>query len=91
MDTGFCGRFLQLLPVESMACSYMLRLESGNYSIHILMVSLLLQMEMSPIFDGGSMAYVGYSLLGGLLLAVTCGLAYPWVMAMIQKWDTGIR
>lgn len=39
-------------------------------------------------FDGGSMAYVGYSLLGGLLLAVTCGLAYPWVMAMIQKWDT---
>lgn len=39
-------------------------------------------------FDGGSLAYFGYGLLGTLLLLVTCGLAYPWVMAMIQKWDT---
>lgn len=39
-------------------------------------------------FDGGSFAYFGYGLLSGLLLLVTCGLAYPWVMAMLQKWDT---
>lgn len=39
-------------------------------------------------FDGGSFAYFGYGLLSGLLLAITCGLAYPWVMAMLQKWDT---
>ena len=39
-------------------------------------------------FDGGSFAYFGYSLLSGLLLAITCGLSYPWVMAMLQKWDT---
>lgn len=39
-------------------------------------------------FDGGSFEYFGYALLGGLLLLITCGLAYPWVMAIIQKWDT---
>lgn len=39
-------------------------------------------------FDGNSFAYFGYSLLGGILMVVTCGIAYPWVMAMLQKWDT---
>ena len=39
-------------------------------------------------FVGNSFAYLGYSILGGLILLVTCGLAYPWVMAMLQKWDT---
>ena len=39
-------------------------------------------------FDGNSFTYFGYSLLSGILLLVTCGLAYPWVMAMMQKWDT---
>ena len=39
-------------------------------------------------FDGGSFTYFGYGLLGGLLLLLTCGIAYPWVMAMLQKWDT---
>lgn len=39
-------------------------------------------------FDGGSFAYFGYGLLSALLLLITCGLAYPWVMAMLQKWDT---
>ena len=39
-------------------------------------------------FDGGSFAYFGYGFIGVLLLLITCGLAYPWVMAMLQKWDT---
>jgi len=38
-------------------------------------------------FDGTSFELLGYSILGGILLTVTCGIAYPWVMAMIQKWD----
>lgn len=42
-------------------------------------------------FDGNSFAFLGYSLFSGLLLLVTCGLAYPWVMAMIQRWDTKHR
>lgn len=40
-------------------------------------------------FDGDVFSYVGYSIVSALILMVTCGLAYPWVMAMIQKWDTG--
>ncbi len=39
-------------------------------------------------FDGGSFAYLGYEILAGLLLLFTCGLAFPWVMAMLQEWDT---
>lgn len=39
-------------------------------------------------FDGGSFAYFGYGLLSALFLIITCGLSYPWVMVMLQKWDT---
>lgn len=39
-------------------------------------------------FDGGSLAYFGYGLLSAVLLLFTLGLAYPWVMAMLQRWDT---
>lgn len=39
-------------------------------------------------FDGNSFQYFGYGLLGGLLMGVTCGIATPWVVCMLQKWDT---
>lgn len=39
-------------------------------------------------FDGNSFQYFGYSLLGGLLVLLTCGIASPWVMCMLQGWDT---
>ncbi len=39
-------------------------------------------------FDGNSFEYLGYGLLSTLLLIMTLGLATPWVMAMIEKWDT---
>lgn len=39
-------------------------------------------------FDGSSLAYFGYSLLSSLLLGITCGLSFPWVMTMLQKWET---
>lgn len=39
-------------------------------------------------FDGNSFQYFGYGLLGGLFIALTCGLATPWVVCMLQKWDT---
>lgn len=44
--------------------------------------------QTTSYFDGNSFEFLGYGLLGGLLLCVTCGIAYPWVMCMIQKWDT---
>lgn len=39
-------------------------------------------------FDGGTLAYIGYSILGTLMLLLTCFLSYPWVCAMLYRWDT---
>jgi hypothetical protein len=39
-------------------------------------------------FDGGSLEYLGYGLISCLLLVITCGLAFPWVMSILQGWDT---
>ena len=44
--------------------------------------------ENESYFDGGSLQYLGYGLLSGILLMITCGISYPWVMAMLQRWDT---
>ena len=38
-------------------------------------------------FDGNSVEYFGYGLIQGLLLLVTCGLAAPWTVTMITKWQ----
>lgn len=38
-------------------------------------------------FDGNSFQYFGYGLLQVLLLLITCGLAAPWTITMIQKWE----
>ncbi|SFB81769.1 DUF898 family protein [Butyrivibrio sp. YAB3001] len=38
-------------------------------------------------FDGNSFQYFGYGLLQLLLLVITCGLAAPWTITMIQKWE----
>ncbi len=38
-------------------------------------------------FDGDSFEYFGYGLLQALLLLLTCGLAAPWTITMIQKWE----
>lgn len=38
-------------------------------------------------FDGNSFQYFGYGLLQLLLLLITCGLAAPWTITMIQKWE----
>lgn len=39
-------------------------------------------------FDGSSIAYLGYGILSAFILILTLGLAYPWVMALLQGWDT---
>ena len=38
-------------------------------------------------FDGNSFQYFGYGLLQVLLLTVTLGLAGPWTITMIEKWE----
>ena len=44
--------------------------------------------QKNSYFDGTGLEYLGYSLLSGLMLCFTLGLAYPWAMCMIQKWDS---
>ncbi len=38
-------------------------------------------------FEGNSFEYLGYGILQAILLVVTCGLAAPWTITMIQKWQ----
>ena len=37
-------------------------------------------------FDGGFWQLVGWSLLGGLVLVITLGIALPWVYCWITRW-----
>ena len=39
-------------------------------------------------FDGSSIEYLGYAIVRGILLILTLGLAGPWTLTMIQKWET---
>lgn len=39
-------------------------------------------------FDGNSFEYFGYSLLCGLLISITCSIATPWAICILQKWMT---
>lgn len=39
-------------------------------------------------FDGTVLQLVGYSLLAGLLTAVTFGIGYPWALCMLKRWET---
>lgn len=42
--------------------------------------------EGKSYFDGGYLAYVGYSLLVGFVTAITFGIAFPWMCCLFQKW-----
>ena len=39
-------------------------------------------------YDGTTGEYVGYSILSGVACSLTCGIAGPWIIAWLQKWDT---
>ena len=39
-------------------------------------------------FDGGFWALFGWSLLGGIVLTITIGIALPWVYCWIVRWRT---
>ena len=38
-------------------------------------------------FDGGTLAYIGYSIISTLLIIVTCLIGTPWAASMLYKWD----
>lgn len=39
-------------------------------------------------FDGKGLEFIGYSLLTSLIIGVSCGIATPWAICILQKWDT---
>ncbi|WP_261807052.1 YjgN family protein [Lapidilactobacillus luobeiensis] len=40
----------------------------------------------TSFFDGGLLQFIGWTLLGGLVTAVTLGICYPWALTMIYGW-----
>ena len=37
-------------------------------------------------FDGGLLAYVGWTILGTLITIFTPGICYPWALTMLYGW-----
>ena len=37
-------------------------------------------------FDGGLLAFIGWSFLGGLISMFSFGIAFPWAICMIFRW-----
>ncbi len=38
-------------------------------------------------FDGGVLQLIGWRLLAGLITLVSLGIAYPWAMCMVLRWE----
>jgi len=38
-------------------------------------------------FDGGLLQKIGWSLLAGLVSAITLGICLPWGVCMLQNWE----
>ncbi|GAB7390147.1 DUF898 family protein [Lactococcus garvieae] len=37
-------------------------------------------------FDGGLLQFIGWTLVGGIITAVTFGICYPWALCMVYGW-----
>lgn len=40
----------------------------------------------TSFFDGGVLSYLGIVILGGLLIALTVGIATPWAITLTYGW-----
>ena len=38
-------------------------------------------------FDGNTWQLIGYRILSALVCAITLGIAYPWMLCMVQRWQ----
>ena len=45
-------------------------------------------MRDDSLFDGGLLEYVAWAILGGILTAITLGIAFPWAACMMYRWET---
>lgn len=44
-------------------------------------------LEKASYFDGGLLSLFGWKLLGYFLTAITFGIAYPWSVCFIKRWE----
>ncbi len=42
--------------------------------------------ENKSFFDGGYLAYIGYSILVAFVSSITFGIAFPWMCCLLQRW-----
>lgn len=45
-----------------------------------------LDTKKGSYFDGGYLAYIGYSILVGFVTVITLGIAFPWMCCVLQGW-----
>lgn len=38
-------------------------------------------------FDGNTWQFIGYTILSALVTTLTLGIAYPWMLCMMQRWE----
>ena len=67
--------------------------KSGNYSLaeDISKQIVAYQQEKglckASYFDGKLIQLIGYKLLGFIITAFTLGIAYPWALCMVKRWE----
>lgn len=45
------------------------------------------RMGQNSYFDGSIISYIGWVILGVFMMFFTLGLAYPWVITNIYRWE----
>ncbi len=43
---------------------------------------------MDSYFDGGLFEFVLYRIVGILITTLTLGIAYPWALCLVYRWET---
>lgn len=67
--------------------------KSGNYSLaediskQIVAYQQEKGLSKASYFDGKLIQLIGYKLLGLLITAFTLGIAYPWALCMVKRWE----
>ncbi len=44
-------------------------------------------LEKASYFDGGLLQLIGWKILGNILTVMSFGIAYPWAVCFIKKWE----
>ena len=67
--------------------------KSGNYSLaeglskQIVSYQEEKGLAKASYFDGKLLQLIGYKLLGFIITAFTLGIAYPWSLCMVKRWE----